>query len=1004
MGAGTSIHNALGTIDYSAILTSLADSAKSDNLFSDALTKSCPFRLNEQLDPQIINNIAKERTGDLENVLVRCVEYIEQLSDKKEYENSDYNKFSFCALLFTTCLTVFVKNPQFVKSFAMFVLPTQVYREKMKMLEKQVKGERKSKNSDYSDSSEEDEEEDEKPKKKGKKSKKEESSESETDEEKPVKKQKKGKKASDSESESEDEKPKKKNKKVENEKQKKKGKKVDDSEEEDEKPKKQIKKRGKREESDSDDEDETKKKQSKKEKPTKTQQKKNKKEESDSEDEKPLKKQVKKGKKEESDDEENEAKKKQSKKAKVEEKTTKTQKKKNKKEDSDSEEEKPLKKAKKQKKEETDSDSEDEKPAKKASKKAKKVEDDSDDEKPVKKQKKGKKADDESDSEEEKQAKKQKKEEPKKKNVKKDESDSEEEPIKKKGKKVDDSDDSDSDDNKKVKKQNKKNKKVDSDSEDEKPKKKNAKKGKKVDSDTEDESEEEKPKKKKGRKVDSDSSESDDSSSENENEEEEEEEEIDEEKLLIKQKLEERKAREEKLINVMNNIRDKVSYVSRFSSAMFFLMFKASFSNCDLDGLWIPFSDMNAYAALARYDIIRAVLTIFSMKKIAQTDDKFPKFIMNAIKFPGSLFVRSLCVMMNDYMQRYASKTLKVYHIEMLRNCLSFFSTLVYKDKYITQAISSLDPQLASSAFTGTPVQFELIFEPHQPIAVLALSFLYQIAINNSEFVDCIAKNGSSNLFVYTLVFILQYTLEKTGEISYIHSIIISTLITILTNRNAAKALNTRFAKHMETIYQPHAATFADLVVEVSLHLSINESLVPSVVCLYHMISDVVDDLSVFVTFSLLNLFEKLANRLFEKEKQEKDRRIVEIFMEAIAHALRKCINMRILVIQKAPIFRKLEADKSLKFNDSLVVIIAFLDFAKNKMAKSGKKVMVTDEAYKMFRDTNLDALYKEYDLNFQKHPHVFTGEMKSSWEQWTDALSLRSYEKETKLLEQLKL
>lgn len=333
----------------------------------------------------------------------------------------------------------------------------------------------------------------------------------------------------------------------------------------------------------------------------------------------------------------------------------------------------------------------------------------------------------------------------------------------------------------------------------------------------------------------------------------------------------------------------------------------------------------------------------------------------------------------------------------MMKNCLALVSCFATKDPMFHKGFSAVPADKAIAAFTGTPVQKELIFDPTSTFSSASLSFLYMMSLHNKNFIKQLGKSGLSNRFVFDLIYTMQFSFERVG-ICYVHSILISTLMLILHDDNAAKELMKPQTRRLLVNFRTYSHTYADLLFEIILNLSTNQSLLPSIICLYHLISVNVDEISMNTTFKLLVLFESVAKRCI-KTLDEKDIRLTEIFMEAFVRNITHGVNIRVLLVQKAALFRKLDNIEDLEFNDSLEAIIIFLNKAKKLMSKANKKTMQTQEAVEFFKDLDVKELFSDLDIEFDDHPHVFVGEMKKTWNEWSDMLALKCFEVETDLL-----
>ena len=50
-------------------------------------------------------------------------------------------------------------------------------------------------------------------------------------------------------------------------------------------------------------------------------------------------------------------------------------------------------------------------------------------------------------------------------------------------------------------------------------------------------------------------------------------------------------------------------------------------------------------------------------------------------------------------------------------------------------------------------------------------------------------------------------------------------------------------------------------------------------------------------------------------------------------------------------------------------------------------------------KNLEVKDLFKKLDIDFDDHPHVFAGEMKKTWAEWSEMLAQKSYETEMNLL-----
>ena len=667
------------------------------------------------------------------------------------------------------------------------------------------------------------------------------------------------------------------------------------------------------------------------------------------------------------------------------------------------------KKIKKQSKKTKDSDSEDDieekhpskKKTNKHSKKTRDLEDD-DSEEEIQVKKKGKKEtkkakDFEDDDSEDNKSKKKGKKQSRKTRDSEDESEDEIQ-VKKKGKKetkkAKDSDSEDESDHVPAKKL--KNKKQ---IENSKTSKSSKKKYSKDDNSDEESESEDKKKTKKSSKTTKRQSKND---SDSESEEESSDSELTEKQLKKLQSL-----RRQKELKRIQKCRENVPVLSRFVIDLMFILFDNQLSHTDKNKVWEIISETEfSHAALLRYGVIHSLNALMNLpilfNKSQESKKQLPNYHLLTLPFPSVPLLHSICRLAADFVVRSNLNQLTIYNVEMLRNCLVICLSLVTKESSFSEAFAKIPNQDLINAFFGTPPQLQILIDQFSPISSASLSFFYQTILNNKQFISFIAEQKLSNVIVFSLLSMMQYSYEKINEICYLHSIIFSCLILLTENKEVSKQLVQPCQQSIKgVLFQTKAKTFVDLLIDVCLNFSTNQILIQSILSLFHNIAPYCQEISLHSVYKLLTLFESVAKNLLDHKKDEKLRRLTEIFMEGIALNLKVNINMQILIIQKAPIIRQLKASK-IKFNESIDAIVVVLDYAKEKMAQSHMKSMTTEYAEQMLLKADFNEQFEDFDLDFQPQTHVFGGDMKKTWDEWTAILFEKCYEKELKLLKEI--
>lgn len=160
---------------------------------------------------------------------------------------------------------------------------------------------------------------------------------------------------------------------------------------------------------------------------------------------------------------------------------------------------------------------------------------------------------------------------------------------------------------------------------------------------------------------------------------------------------------------------------------------------------------------------------------------------------------------------------------------------------------------------------------------------------------------------------------------------LVPALILLLSNKINRETLSQCVSESMQVRRKPHGSTYIDYIINIALNLSINESLVPSVVCIFHLLTDVCDEVFVIIIYKLFNLFEIIVNK-FLAEKDTHNQRLTEIFMEGFVRHMKRSVNVLILIVKKrrsSGVLRRLKSNLTVHLKLLLIFWTNSKDFVR---------------------------------------------------------------------------
>lgn len=441
--------------------------------------------------------------------------------------------------------------------------------------------------------------------------------------------------------------------------------------------------------------------------------------------------------------------------------------------------------------------------------------------------------------------------------------------------------------------------------------------------------------------------------------------------------------------------------ISDFSQALIRLLFKEgvtldkkrakSEEQSETPHYWIQsgrpqhLSEINT----TRADILASILVISSLHifspSIGQSHPEITSQFLDQL--PIEDFINSTCRITFRYMNERPNNPPDV--AQLVSTTLALMIRLFTNQRF-QEEIAKINPQILLSAMyvplKPNNKEHNLpLFCPLDPLAKESLSFLYICALFQKNFVALLAKRHYSNLFLYHLIWAAQLYYEKEG-VNYIHSIILSTILLIVADPNAASKLNEEFDRSLELKeckFQPPtngSYTYGDLLLEVLLNFCQREAFLPSLICVFHMIAPHVNTFSILTATRTMSVFEKIQNA---------NKNYISLFLEVFATIVQQKDNSENgfcpLIVSKGSLFKSIQPEIA-SMSKSLPVIMTYVKKGITMIKKQNKPQMGIEEIGEVLAGINTEKLFPTPQL-FVKHPHIFGGEIEKTWDQWADLI-----------------
>ncbi|KAK8894417.1 hypothetical protein M9Y10_022851 [Tritrichomonas musculus] len=400
---------------------------------------------------------------------------------------------------------------------------------------------------------------------------------------------------------------------------------------------------------------------------------------------------------------------------------------------------------------------------------------------------------------------------------------------------------------------------------------------------------------------------------------------------------------------------------------------------------------------ISRRDIIHCIYFLNSLDYfLPEKMDPKPHFLIEMPEFPFTDFLKSMCIVATKYHLNSYQNINENETFSLLQNCLGFIIQL-FNSEPLATAFSQVDPLILLQAFIlkDTP-EAQLLFHPSDLLANETLTFLYTALCYQPNLSLIIANEGLANKFIFTLIEALQLTFESVG-VCYLHSIIISTILLLVSDETIASLLNNPFNQNfVKSQFRPHSGSYADVLLEVLFNLcdSSSYNFAPAVAAVFQMIVPQVQSFSIFTAEKIINLFDNAI--------KAENQKLIELLLEAFAEIVQNKINNENLVptmiIKNASLFQNLKENEKFEFStNSLDIIFTFISYINDKLSNENldiKAILESPDVSKIF--TNV--------VSFMKHPQILNEEITASWTEWSLISFKKSFEKEFERFNSLKV
>jgi hypothetical protein len=180
--------------------------------------------------------------------------------------------------------------------------------------------------------------------------------------------------------------------------------------------------------------------------------------------------------------------------------------------------------------------------------------------------------------------------------------------------------------------------------------------------------------------------------------------------------------------------------------------------------------------------------------------------------------------------------------------------------------------------------------------------------------------------------------------------------------------------------------SYGDLLMDVLVTICCQESLWPSLACIFHMVSPHVSSFSLSIAVKVVALFKTIITR---------QRLLAPLILEGFASVVQQADNADngfvLVLVQRSTWLKKLKLPDQ-RSTKALAILKAFLKSATKAMKATKRTQFMSWELPGILRNVRVPEGERH---TFAKSPHSFGGEMEETWTEWTSILFVRSFKDE---------
>jgi hypothetical protein len=378
--------------------------------------------------------------------------------------------------------------------------------------------------------------------------------------------------------------------------------------------------------------------------------------------------------------------------------------------------------------------------------------------------------------------------------------------------------------------------------------------------------------------------------------------------------------------------------------------------------------------------LVHALLAVCSADFFVSDAPGRNRFDVELSEFSFKAFVNSLCQISANFAVQPADGA-----IGFLQNAFALATRLLYVEAFRAE-FKGIETAVLLQSFAPSP-DAPPIFQAGGPLAIESVSFLYVALICHPGLAAAIAQQKYSNSFVFHLIYDAELLFEKEG-FSYVHSVLLSVVLLIVADHDAAVALNCPRSEPFPCRLPLPLGSYADLLLGVLVNLCKNHALWPSLICIFHVIAPYLSIVSVGVAGQITELFVQAVARRPD---------VIPLFLEAFA-AIVQCNQsdsngFLVTLFPKYGVFKNLVASTH-RAGKALAVILLFLA-AERKAAKATKqKLLPANELSQVLASVDADTLFPQKQ-SFARQPHTVGSELEKAWPEWADFHFAHAFEPE---------